>query len=78
MEPAEEARTVAETIAQLTGLLETKGAVEEGFWAVRTLFARLAQDRPLVVGAQRRPVGAADLLALIENVARHSASVPPI
>src|SRR5207247_3111241 len=34
VEPDEDARTVAETIAQLTGLLETRGAVEEGFWAV--------------------------------------------
>ena len=40
--PADDARTVAETIAQLTGLLETRGVVDEGFWAVRTLFASLA------------------------------------
>jgi len=76
VEPEEDARTVAETIAQLTGLLETKGAVEEGFWAVRTLFARLAQDRPLVAILDDAQWAEPTLLALIENVARHTASVP--
>jgi hypothetical protein len=33
LEPDEDARTIAETIASLTGLMETSGVVEEGFWA---------------------------------------------
>ena len=76
VEPEDDARTVAEAIAQLTGLLETKGAVEEGFWAVRTLFARLARDRPLVVMLDDAQWAEPTLLALVENVARHTASVP--
>jgi class 3 adenylate cyclase/tetratricopeptide (TPR) repeat protein len=76
VEPDEDARSVAETIAQLTGLLETRGAVEEGFWAVRMLFARLAQDRPLVAMLDDAQWAEPTLLALIENVARHTASVP--
>ena len=76
VEPDEDARTVAETIAQLTGLLETRGAVEEGFWAVRTLLARLAQNRPLVVMLDDAQWAEPTLLALIEHVARHAASVP--
>ena len=39
LEPDEDAPTIAETIAHLTGLKETTGVVEEGFWAVRRLFA---------------------------------------
>jgi class 3 adenylate cyclase/tetratricopeptide (TPR) repeat protein len=76
VEPDEDARTVAETIAQLTGLLETRGAVEEGFWAVRTLFARLAQARPLVAILDDAQWAEPTLLALIEHVARHTVSVP--
>jgi class 3 adenylate cyclase/tetratricopeptide (TPR) repeat protein len=76
VEPDENARTVAETIAQLTGLLETRGAIEEGFWAVRTLLARLAQARPLVAMLDDAQWAEPTLLALIENVARHTTSVP--
>jgi class 3 adenylate cyclase/tetratricopeptide (TPR) repeat protein len=72
--PADDARAVAETIAQLTGLLETKGVVEEGFWAVRRLFASLAQSRPLVAVLDDAHWGEATLLALIENVVRHTES----
>ena len=76
LEPDDDARTIAETIAQLTGLLETRGAVEEGFWAVRTLFARLAQDRPLVAVLDDAQWAEPTLLALLEHVARHTTSVP--
>ncbi len=74
--PAEDARVVAEAIAQLTGLLEARGVVEEGFWAVRRLFARLARDRPLVVVLDDAHWAEPMLLALVENVARHTESVP--
>ena len=76
LEPDEDARTIGETIAQLTGLLETRGAVEEGFWAVRTLFARLAHARPLVAMLDDAQWAEPTLLALIEHVARHTTSVP--
>ena len=76
VEPDEDARTVAETIAQLTGLVETRGAVEEGFWAVRTLLERLAQTRPLVAMLDDAQWAEPTLLALIEHVARHAAAVP--
>ena len=68
LEPDDDARTVAETIAQLTGLGETRGAVEEGFWAVRMLFARLAQGRPLVAVLDDAQWAEPTLLALVENV----------
>ena len=74
--PADDARTVAEAIAQLTGLMETRGVVEEGFWAVRRLFASLAEVRPLVVVLDDAQWAEATLLALIENVVRHTESVP--
>jgi tetratricopeptide (TPR) repeat protein len=76
LEPDDDARTIAETIAQLTGLLETRGVVEEGFWAVRTLFARLAQERPLVAVLDDAQWAEPTLLALIEHVARQTTSVP--
>jgi class 3 adenylate cyclase/tetratricopeptide (TPR) repeat protein len=76
LEPDDNARTLAETIAQLTGLLETKGAVEEGFWAVRALFAKLARARPLVAVLDDAQWAEPTLLALVEHVVRHTASVP--
>ena len=74
--PADDARAVAEAIAQLTGLVETRGVVEEGFWAVRRLFASLAVARPLVVVLDDAHWAEATLLALIENVVRHTESIP--
>ena len=74
--PAEDARAVAEAIAQLAGLVETRGVVEEGFWAVRRLFARLARDRPLVVMLDDAHWAEPMLLALVENVTRHTELVP--
>ena len=50
--------------------------VEEGFWAIRRLFSRLARDRPLVVVLDDAHWAEAMLLALVENVARHTESVP--
>ncbi len=85
LEPDADARTVAETIAQLTGLRETRGTDEavqeigfeaEGFWAVRTLFARLARSRPLVAVLDDAQWAEPTLLALVEHLARHTASVP--
>jgi tetratricopeptide (TPR) repeat protein len=85
LEPDEDARTIAETIAQLTGLRETGGADEpvqeigfetEGFWAVRTLLARLARDRPLVAVLDDAQWAEPTLLALIDHVARHTAAEP--
>ena len=76
LEPDEDARTIAETIARLTGIEETRGLVEEGFWAVRRLFASLAGAKPLVVLLDDAHWAEATLLELIENVARHAESVP--
>ena len=76
LSPAEDARAVAEAIAQLAGLVETRGVVEEGFWAVRRLFARLARDRPLVVVLDDAHWAEPMLLALVENVTRHTELVP--
>ena len=76
LEPDEDARTIAETIARLTGIEETRGLVEEGFWAVRRLFASLAAAKPLVVLLDDAHWAEATLLELIENVARHAESVP--
>ncbi len=76
LEPDVDARTIAETIAQITGLKETTGVVAEGFWAVRRLFATLAVERPLVVLLDDAHWGQSTLLELIENLARHTESVP--
>jgi class 3 adenylate cyclase/tetratricopeptide (TPR) repeat protein len=76
--PADDARAVAETIAQLTGVRETSKVVEEGFWAVRTFFARLAEARPLVGVLDDAHWAEPTLLALIEHVARHTTSVPSL
>jgi tetratricopeptide (TPR) repeat protein len=67
---------VAEAIAQLTGVAETIGVVEEGFWAVRRLFVSLAEARPLVAVLDDAHWAEETLLALIENVVRHTESVP--
>jgi class 3 adenylate cyclase/tetratricopeptide (TPR) repeat protein len=74
--PDGDAHSIAETIAHLTGLKETTGVVAEGFWAVRRLFATLAAERPLVVLLDDAHWAEATLLELIENLARHSESVP--
>lgn len=74
--PDEDARHVATTLAQLTGLAETRGRVEEGFWAVRRLFASIARDRPLVAVLDDIHWAEPTLLALIEHVARHSDAAP--
>ena len=74
--PDDDAHSIAETIAHLTGLKETTGVVAEGFWAVRRLFATLAAERPLVVLLDDAHWAEATLLELIENLARHSESVP--
>ena len=76
LEPDDDAHAIAETIAQLTGLKETTGVVAEGFWAVRRLFATLAAARPLVVLLDDAHWAQATLLELIENLARHTESVP--
>src|SRR5206468_10622005 len=75
-EPEGDARAMAETIANLTGLKEATGIVEEGFWAVRRLFMTLAAVRPLVVLLDDAHWAEATLLELIENLARHTESVP--
>jgi class 3 adenylate cyclase/tetratricopeptide (TPR) repeat protein len=74
--PDDDAHSIAETIAHITGLKETTGVVAEGFWAVRRLFATLAAERPLVVLLDDAHWAEATLLELIENLARHSESVP--
>jgi class 3 adenylate cyclase/tetratricopeptide (TPR) repeat protein len=74
--PAEDARGVAEAIAQLTGLLETTGVVEEGFWAVQRLIGKLAESRPLVAVLDDAQWAEATLLALIENVVRSTERGP--
>ena len=76
LEPDDDAYTIAETIAQLTGLKQTTGVVAEGFWAVRRLFATLAASRPLVVLLDDAHWAQSTLLELIENLARHTESVP--
>ncbi|HET7236922.1 MAG TPA: adenylate/guanylate cyclase domain-containing protein [Actinomycetota bacterium] len=76
LQPEDDARTIAETIGQLTGLIETTGAVEEGFWAVRAFFARLARTRPVIAVVDDAHWAEPTLLALLEHVARHTTSVP--
>jgi class 3 adenylate cyclase/tetratricopeptide (TPR) repeat protein len=74
--PADDARTTAEAIAQLTGLMETRSVVGEGFWSVRRLFASLAEVRPVVAVLDDAQWAEATLLSLIENVVRHTEALP--
>ncbi len=76
LEPDGDARSIAETIAHLTGLRETTAVVAEGAWAVRKLFATIAAERPLIVALDDAHWAEDTLLELVENLARHTESVP--
>ena len=77
LEGEQEAELIAERVASLTGLVAaTPGGEEEGFWAVRKLFERLASDRPLVAVFDDIHWAEPTFLDLIEHVADWSREAP--
>ncbi len=77
LEGEQEAEQIAEHVASLTGLVAaTPGGKEEGFWAVRKLFERLASDRPLVAVFDDIHWAEPTFLDLIEHVADWSREAP--
>jgi class 3 adenylate cyclase/tetratricopeptide (TPR) repeat protein len=77
LESDENAGLIAERVAGLIGLVEaTPGGEEEGLWAVRKLFERLARDQPLVVVFDDIHWGESTFLDLVEHVADWSRDAP--
>ena len=73
----ENAELIAERVAALIGLVEaTPGGEEEGLWAVRKLFERLARDRPLVLAFDDIHWAEPTFLDLVEHVADWSRDAP--
>ena len=66
----DDARTTAEAIAQLTGLMETRSVVGEGFWSAAV--REPSEVRPVVAVLDDAQRAEATLLSLIENVVRHT------
>ncbi len=64
----EQAELVAQRVAELVGLAEGSGSVEEGFWAVRRLFEALSRDRPLVLVFEDVHWAEPKLLDLVEHL----------
>jgi class 3 adenylate cyclase/tetratricopeptide (TPR) repeat protein len=67
---------VVERIGEMIGLLETGGAAEETFWAVRTLFESMARQRPLVVVLDDLHWAEPTLLDLVEHLADWTRDAP--
>ena len=73
----ENAELIAGRVAALTGLVEARpGGEEEGLWAVRKLFERLARERPLVLVFDDIHWAEPTFLDLVEHVADWSRDAP--
>ena len=69
----DEADLVVRRVAELVGLVEGSGSVEEGFWAVRRLFEALSRDRPLVLVFEDVHWAEPKLLDLVEHLGERAA-----
>ena len=68
----EDAELVARRIAELVGLAEGTGSVDEGFWAIRRLFSVLASRRPLVLRVSDLHWAGTRLLDLLDQIAERA------
>jgi DNA-binding SARP family transcriptional activator len=64
----EDAELVARRVAELVGLAEGTGSVDEGFWAMRRLFSVLASARPLVLRVGDLHWAGTRLLDLLDQI----------
>jgi DNA-binding SARP family transcriptional activator len=64
----EDAELVARRVAELVGLAEGTGSVDEGFWAMRRLFTVLASTRPLVLRVGDLHWAGTRLLDLLDQI----------
>jgi DNA-binding SARP family transcriptional activator len=69
LEGEDQVELVAQRVAEVIGLAEAVGGVEEGFWAVRTFFEVLARRRPLVLVFDDIHWGETTFLDLLEHLA---------
>jgi tetratricopeptide (TPR) repeat protein len=67
-----DASLVAETVAAVIGVAETKASIQESFWAIRRFFEILAADRPLVVVFDDIHWAEPTFLDLLEYLAGHA------
>ena len=65
----DEAELVARRLAELMGLADAVGGVDDSFWAVRKFFETLARRRPLVLVFDDIQWGEATFLDLVEHLA---------
>jgi len=64
----EQAELVARRVAELVGLAEGPGSVDEGFWAMRRLLSALASSLPLVLVLEDLHWADAQLLDFVDQV----------
>jgi predicted ATPase len=76
LEDEQTAQRVADRVAEVIGLAEAGGTVEEGFWGVRKLFEALAGKRSLIVVFDNLNWAEPTFLDLIEHVADWSRDAP--
>ena len=76
LEGADEPDRVAERVAQTIGSSTEVAAVDEGSRAVRTLFAAVASQHPLVIVFDDVHWGETTFLDLVEEIAEQSRDVP--
>ena len=72
----EEQASVCSTLAQLFGVSDREGSIEETFWAVRRFLEVAAQTRPLTVVFDDIHWGEPTFLDLIEHIADWSRDAP--
>ena len=71
-----EAEPIAERIAQLIGLEDTAGPVQDAAWAVRRLLEALARERPVVLVLDDLHWAEPTLLEVVEHIAEWSRDAP--
>jgi class 3 adenylate cyclase/tetratricopeptide (TPR) repeat protein len=70
------AQLLADRVAALIGLVAANADVEEGFWAARKLFERLARDRPVVLLFDDIQWAEPTFLDLVDHIADWSRGAP--
>jgi class 3 adenylate cyclase len=76
LEGDEDAERIAARVAGAIGVAETGGPADETLWAVRRLFERLADTRPLIVGFDDLQWAEPTFLELIEYLVGWSRDAP--